>query len=64
MTKVTIRPENQKEEIIISTDLSLEGIKKLIKKFEKEKYETATLSKNSLKKNWFKLEEYEAWKGL
>ena len=50
MTKVIIKPEDQKE-IIISTSLSPEEIEKLIKlnEISKEKLETATLSEKSLK---------------
>ncbi|RUM58741.1 MAG: DUF2281 domain-containing protein [Persephonella sp.] len=65
MTKVIIKPENQ-EEIIISTFLSPEEIKRLIKlnEIHKEKLETAILSENSLKEDWLSPEEEEAWKDL
>ncbi|WP_457627373.1 DUF2281 domain-containing protein [Persephonella sp.] len=65
MTKVIIKPENQKE-IIISTSLSPEEIKRLIKlnELSKEKLETAILSEASLKEDWLSPEEDEAWKDL
>ena len=65
MTKVIIKPENQ-EEIIISTFLSPEEIKRLIKlnEIHKEKLETAILSEKSLKEDWLSPEEEEAWKDL
>ena len=65
MTKVIIKPENQ-EEIIISTSLSPEEIKKLIKlnELSKEKLETAILSEKALKDDWLSPEEDEAWKDL
>ncbi len=65
MTKVIIKPENQ-EEIIISTSLSPEEIKKLIKlnELSKEKLETAILSEKALEDDWLSPEEDEAWKNL
>ncbi len=65
MTKVIIKPENQ-EEIIISTSLSPEEIKKLIKlnELSQEKLETAILSEKALKDDWLSPEEDEAWKDL
>ena len=65
MTKVIIKPENQ-EEIIISTSLSPEEIKKLIKlnELSKEKLETAILSEKALRDDWLSPEEDEAWKDL
>ena len=65
MTKVIIKHENQ-EEIIISTSLSPEEIKKLIKlnELSQEKLETAILSEKVLKDDWLSPEEDEAWKDL
>ena len=65
MTKVIIKPENQKE-IIISTSLSPEEIKKLIKlnELSKDKLETAILSEKALRDDWLSPEEDEAWKDL
>jgi len=65
MTKVIIKPENQKE-IIISTSLSPEEIKRLIKlnELSQEKLETAILSEKALRDDWLSPEEDEAWKDL
>jgi len=65
MTKVIIKPENQKE-IVISTNLAPEEIERLIKlnEMQKEKLETAILSEGSLKEDWLSPEEEEAWKDL
>ena len=63
MTKIIIEDDNKKE-LIISTILSAEEIKKLIKMLESAKQETLILSETSLKKDWLKPEEDEAWKDL
>lgn len=66
MTTVIIKidkPESDKE-LIIHTKLTPKEIENLIKQLEKKKYETAILSESSLKKDWLKPEEDEAWADL
>lgn len=64
MYRVIVKHKDSNEESVFDTMLTLEDIKKLIREFEIEKYETAMLSESSLAKDWLRPEEDEAWQNL